>query len=182
MATSPVTLLEQELSVSLPEQYKSALLAYPFARGSVGEEMLVSDVEWLLKRNRRNNRTFAPGKDKQSFPSVSQGLLLIGIDGGELEYYLKVNSSTNAVMEYCLETQQLSEFAASFEHYLERIRQIDSKIDTEEALGEERARAIPAWRHHLHFYMPAAIGLLFVLVVIPLIAFGIRSLYRWIVE
>ncbi|RPH48605.1 MAG: hypothetical protein EHM84_07060 [Lysobacterales bacterium] len=183
MATGPVSLLERELSVSLPEQYKSALLTYPFAAGSVGEEMLVSDVEWLLKRNRTSNRAFAPGrKDKQSLPSLSQGLLLIGIDGGELEYYLKVNSGTNAVLEYCLETQQLSEFAASFEQYLERIRRIDSEIDSEEALGEGRARAIPAWRHSLHFYMPAAIALLCVLVVIPLIAFGIRSLHRWIVE
>jgi hypothetical protein len=62
MPTRPVSLLERELSVSLPEQYKSALLAYPFAVGSVGEEMLVADVEWLLERNRANNRTFAPGK------------------------------------------------------------------------------------------------------------------------
>lgn len=176
MPTRPVSLLERELSVSLPEPYKSALLAYPFAAGSVGEEMLVADVEWLLERNRANNRAVAPK------PSLSQGLLLIGIDGGELEYYLRVNSSTNAVMEYSLETQQLSEFAASFVQYLERIRQIDSEIGAEEVLGEGRARAIPMWRHALHFYMPAAIALLFVFVVIPLIAFGIRSLYRWIVE
>ena len=85
-------------------------------------------------------------------------------------------------MEYSLETQQLSEFAASFVQYLERIRQIDAEIGAEEALGEVRARAIPEWRHTLRFYMPAAIALLFVFVVTPLIAFGIRSLYRWIVE
>ena len=108
--TTPVSLLEQALSVSLPEQYKSALLAYPFARGSVGE------------------------------------------------------------------------FAPSFVQYLERIRQIDSKLGAEELLGEGRARAIPEWRHTLRFYMPAAVALLVVFVVVPLIAFGIRSLYRWGVE
>ena len=180
MPTRPVSLLERELSVSLPEPYKSALLAYPFAAGSVGEEMLVADVEWLLERNRANNRAVARGKRDK--PSLSQGLLLIGIDGGELEYYLRVNSSTNAVMEYSLETRQLSEFAASFVQYLERIRQIDSEIGAEEVLGERRARAIPKWRHALRFYTPAAIALLFVFVVVPLITFGIRSLYRWIVE
>jgi len=177
MATRPDSLLEQELSVLLPEQYKSALLAYPFTAGSVGQEMLVSDVKWLLERNRTNNRVVAPARRGTHLsPSLSQGLLLIGIDGGELEYYLKVNSSTNAVMEYCIETRQLSEFAASFEQYLERIRQLDSEIDAEELLGEERARAIPEWRHTLRSYTPAAIALFFVFLVVPLIAFGIRSL------
>jgi len=183
MPPRPVSLLERELSVSLPEQYKSALLAYPFAAGSVGEEMLVADVEWLLERNRSNNRAFAPGtREKQSLPNLSQGLLLIGIDGGELEYYLEVNSSMNAVMQYSLETHRLSDFAPSFAQYLERIRQIDSEIDAAEALGDERARAIPEWRHTLRFYMPAAIALLFVFAVVPVIAFGVRSLYRWIVQ
>jgi hypothetical protein len=140
MATGPVSLLERELSVSLPEQYKSALLAYPFAAGSVGEEMLVADVQWLLERNRANNPAFASrGPDKQAMPGLAQGLLLIGIDGGELQYYLNVNSSTNAVMEYSLETQQLSEFAASFGHYLERIRQIDAEIRAEGAGGRARS-------------------------------------------
>lgn len=181
--TRPDSLLEQELSVSLPEQYKSALLAYPFAAGSVGEEMLVSDVKWLLERNRTDNRAFAPARrGTHPSPSLSQGLLLIGIDGGELEYYLNVNSSPNAVMEYCIETQQMTECAASFGQYLERIRKIDSEIDAEQALGEQRARAIPEWRHTLRHYLPAAIALFFVFLVIPLIAFGIRSLYRWIVE
>jgi hypothetical protein len=43
--STTVSLLEQEHSVSLPEQYKAALLEYPFPAGSVGEEMLVSDAE-----------------------------------------------------------------------------------------------------------------------------------------
>jgi hypothetical protein len=183
MQTKPVALLERELAVVLPEQYKSALLAYPFAAGSVGEEMLVADVEWLLERNRANNCTFVPGnRDRQSLPSLAEGLLLIGLDGGELQYYLKVNSGLNEVMQYSFETQRLSEFAASFPQYLERIRQIDSRIGAEEALGEESARAIPGWRQTLRFYMPAAIALLFVFVVVPLVAIGIRSLYGWMVE
>jgi len=181
--SEPISLLERELSISLPEQYKSALLAYPFVAGSIGEEMLVADVEWLLNRNRANNRAFpAGGGDKQSRPSLAQGLLLIGIDGGELEYYVRLNSSTSPVMEYSLETQQLSEFAASVGQYLEKIRQIDSKIRAEEVLAEERAPVMPEWRHTLRFYTPAGIALVFVFVVIPAIAFGIRSFYRWIVE
>ena len=36
--------------------------------------------------------------------------------------------------------------------------------------------------HQLRFYAPAAIALLFVFVFLPLMAFGIRFLYRWIVE
>jgi len=177
------SLLERELSISLPEQYKSALLAHPFAAGSIGEEMLVADVEWLLNRNRANNGAFAAGAGgKQSRPSLAQGLLLIGIDGGELEYYLRVNSSTNPVMEYNLETQQLSEFAASVGQYLDKIRQIDSRIRAEEVLAEVRAPVMPEWRHTLRFYTPAGIALVFVFVVIPVIALGIRSFYRWIVE
>jgi hypothetical protein len=47
--SEPISLLERELSISLPEQYKSALLAYPFVAGSIGEEMLVADVRWLAE-------------------------------------------------------------------------------------------------------------------------------------
>lgn len=183
MPTDSVALLERELAVALPEQYRSALLAYPFAAGSVGEEMLVADVEWLRERNRANDRAFAPGSSgRQSLPGLAEGLLLIGIDGGELQYYLDLNSSANAVMEYSLETRRLSEFAASFPQYLARIRQIDARIGAEEALGEESARAIPGWRHSLRSYLPAAIALLIVFVIVPLVAFGIRSLYRWMIE
>ena len=85
-------------------------------------------------------------------------------------------------MEYSLETQQLSEFAASVGQYLERIRQIDSRIRAEELLAEVRAPVMPEWRHTLRFYTPSGIALVFVFVVIPAIAFGIRSVYRWIVE
>lgn len=178
-----VTLLERELSISLPEQYRSAMLEYPFPAGSVGEEMLVSDVEWLLRRNRSDNCTSIGGKRRQQeSPGLSEGLFLIGSNGGELEYYLQLNERPGAVMEYSLETHRLSEFAATFSQYLERIRQLDAELRTEEALGEERARAIPAWRHRVNFYTPATIGLLIFLVVIPLIAFGTRSLYRWLVE
>jgi hypothetical protein len=183
MPANSVALLERELAVALPEQYQAALSAYPFAAGSVGEEMLVADVEWLLERNRADNRGFAPGnRGRQSLPGLAEGLLLIGIDGGERQYYLDLSSRANRVMEYSLETQQLSEFAASFPQYLARIRQIDASIGAEEALGEVSARAIPEWRHALRFYLPAAIALLFVFVIVPLVAFGIRSLYRWMVE
>lgn len=85
-------------------------------------------------------------------------------------------------MEYSLETRRLSEFAAGFPQYLERIRQIDARIGAEEALGEERDRAIPGWRHSLRFCQPAAIALRIVFVIVPLVAFGILSLYRWLVE
>ena len=36
--------------------------------------------------------------------------------------------------------------------------------------------------HRVRFYAPAAIALLFVFVFLPLMAFGIRFLYRWMVE
>ena len=178
-----VSLLERELSISLPEQYKSALLAYPFPAGSVGEEMLVSEAEWLLRRNRSDSSTGASGRrHEHRLPGLSDGLFLIGTDGSELRYYLRVNANTDAVMQYDLETHRLSEFSASFSQYLERIRQIDAEVAAREALGEERAQAIPQWKHTVRFYMPVAIALFFVFVVMPLIAIGIRSLYRWMVE
>lgn len=175
--------LEEELSISLPEQYKSALHEYPFPADSVGQEMLVSDAGWLLRRNRSDSRASIGGKrPKHPLPSLSEGLFLIGTDGSELEYYLQLNGRTDAVMQYDLETHRSSEFAATFSQYLEKIRQIDAEMRAEEARGEERARAIPAWRHTLNFYKPAAIALFFLFVGVPLIAFGIRSMYRWLVE
>jgi hypothetical protein len=46
----------------------------------------------------------------------------------------------------------------------------------------ERELTVPGRRHALRFCLPAALALLIVFVIVPLVAFGIRSLYRWMVE
>lgn len=183
MKETAISVLERELSLSLPAAYKSALMKYPFTAGSVSEEMLVADAKWLLEHNRPNDDAVPKsGLRHRQPPSLSEGLFQIGVDGGELQYYLNVKSSSGEVLEYDLETHRLSQFAQSVEQYLEKIRRIDAEIDAEEAAGEARANAIPEWRHTLRFTAPAVIGLLLYFVVLPLIVFGVVSLYRRLVE
>jgi hypothetical protein len=48
------------------------LLAYPFAAGSVGEEMLVADVEWLLREIERTTvRSPLENETSQAFLRTS---------------------------------------------------------------------------------------------------------------
>jgi hypothetical protein len=166
------------LGVVLPASYSRLLSVYPFSKYSAGVFMVNGDSAWLITRN--GERRDSSHRSKQNAPSLATGHLLIGTDGSEKEYLIDLNNQEPGVIEYCLETGEAKPFAASISEYVRIIEEIDKKVEEEEVAGEERAKQIPKWRHTLKFYLPAAIALFFCFTVLPLLAFAISRLWKWI--
>lgn len=172
--------IEKELSTSLPGTYRALLIVYPFAHLSAGEEMVVNDPDWLITRNLdRQRRKVGKHRGTRPPPTIADGLLLIGTNGSEREYFVSLKSDSDAILEYDHETGALSPFAGSVAEYVRKIQEIDREVELDET-PEAVGRDLPAWRQKLSFYAPAVVGLFIVFVVVPVMAFGIRTVVKWL--
>ena len=113
MNPAELELLEAELGLKLPVEYRRALLDYPLPRDPHSTELWLCDDVTVL---REVNRTWRQAGQ----PSA---LVVIGSDGGEESYVLDTGAAPYPVRTYSVETDRLEPLAPSFNDFLERQRQ-----------------------------------------------------------
>jgi hypothetical protein len=171
--------IESALGVKLPASYLAALVHCHFSRNTVPGEMFCQDTDFIISQNQRQWRQIPRDGNRCQLPNIKDGFFYIGMDGGEHEYYLNLQSPS-AVFEYDFETGGMSTFSSSLDAYLERIHQIENELENCEHAEEERVRANPKWRQTLHFYKPVIITFIITFIILPATIFAMTIIWKWL--
>jgi hypothetical protein len=115
--------IEHELHIALPVDYRRTMEAYPFARNSFSEGMLLDDVDVLIRWN--------SGDPNRSIDGRNQALTFrdhfkIGSDGGELSFFLKYTGSPNPIYCYDLESGNFEVISQDIAEYVGHCAKIDA--------------------------------------------------------
>ena len=130
MLSSELERIETQLGISLPEDYRSLMTAYPFAPSSFTAEVLLPDsADWLL----------ASAGLVNDLPANS---FIIGGDGGEESYFIDVSRQRSPVFVFDLETGKVWQKASSLSVYVEQCKDAIEQIHRD----EERAAKKKWWQ------------------------------------
>lgn len=134
MSILEIAKIETQLNLKLPQFYVETMLNYPFPLDSFAAELLLcADVQGVLD----NNSLFSP----------EEGKFVIGGDGGEWTYYIKLNGEEKvyiydlerSYMHNAIETETWNDYIKSMELQEERILQ-------DELLEAERKKHKKWWQ------------------------------------
>jgi hypothetical protein len=134
MSPAQLDELERYLGVTLPYEYRAALLDYPLPRDPHSTEMWLCDEAAELRELNRNWR--AGGQPPH--------LVLIGGDGGEESYILDTSAARSPVLAYSYETGTMAGYAGSFSEFLER-QHTEYEAIEEDRRGMAEAYAKKRW-------------------------------------
>lgn len=133
MTDSDLQRIERELSLTLPADYKSLMLSYPFPPNSFTAECMLPDNAGRLLES-------AGGRD-----NPPPGSFIIGNDGGEETYFIDASRQGAPVFVFDLETGEVKEYAPTLEAYIQRCKDINADIRRDQ---EEMAKkkSWPFWK------------------------------------
>ena len=136
MNESELVRVASELSMQLPDYYRTTMLSYPFpGRGDIEQAELVNDPDLLISLNR--NHPAAEG---------SKTIFVIGTDRSEESYYVKTGEHGSTVYCFELETGKHLVLDASWDEYLARCERQIQEAEADERLMTDRAANRKWWQ------------------------------------
>jgi hypothetical protein len=130
MSPAQLEELERALGLTLPQEYRAALLEYPLPRDQHSTELWLCDDPAELQELNRGWR--AEGHPPQ--------MVLIGSDGGEESYVLDTSQAPFPVLAYSCETGRLEGCADSFAGFVDRQRREYEAIEADRRRCMRRTR------------------------------------------
>ncbi len=142
--------IERELDIELPEEYKSILLAYPFAHDSVVyEDDLFGDAATLISRNQESGQY---GFMVHDWPSH---YLVIGTDGAGNDFFIDLQAAGSAVYiadhEVTSKSKRLEYrlTAPSITDFVDLLKKQEAEFEEEERQAAERRLNRKWWQFWL---------------------------------
>jgi hypothetical protein len=112
MDTEQLTEIESTLSITLPDDYRELMLAYPHELEAVAEYELVNDAQQLIAIN-VNARGYGPG-----IGGWRDSFFITGTDGGEEMFFLDTSRARSPVFCLAVENHAISERASSLAEFV----------------------------------------------------------------
>jgi hypothetical protein len=116
MTSSDLQRIEKELNISLPNDYKSLMTAYPFPADSFSADCLLSD---------NADRLLEVSRGRQKLPPNS---FIVGDDSGEETYFIDLSREHSPVHVFNVETGRMTEKFPSLEAYVQHCRKTDEEL------------------------------------------------------
>ena len=127
-----IQLTEKELGIVLPSYYKDTLENYPFPIDSFANECLLPlDISFLIQDN---------------LEYISNNKLIVGGDGGEELYLIKINSSLSEVYVFDFEIGDITKVHENWKEFLETIHKTLAEIEEDEKYQENRKANKKWWQ------------------------------------
>ena len=116
MKSSDLQRLERELSISLPNDYKSLMTVYPFPADSFSADCLLPDSA---------DRLLEISKIPQKLPRNS---FIIGDNSAEETYFIDISREHSPVYTLDAQTCRVAEKATNLDAYIEYCRKTDEGL------------------------------------------------------
>ena len=135
MTEAELRLIEERLGYSLPEEYNSTVLNYPFAADSFANEfMLLDNVDAVVELNEAGVEI---GDVERPF--------FVGSDGGEEWFFIDASKEESPVFVFQLESGKHHIRAGTWGGYLEEIRTAHAEIEADEEAARQRKLTKQWW-------------------------------------
>ena len=121
MNTEQLTEIERRLSVTLPDDYRELMLAYPKELEAEAEYELLNDPQQLIGIN-INTRGYGSG-----IAGWQDSFFITGTDGGEEMYFLDTSRGRSPVFCLAVENHVISERAPSLAEFVRMLVETDSE-------------------------------------------------------
>lgn len=129
MTQSELEEIEQRLGLSLPAEYRTTMLSYPFTAGSFADECMLPN---------RPTAVLDLNEARVPLPASVARPFFVGSDGGEESYFVDAARLDSPVFVFELETGRHRIQAASWVAYLQGIRDTLVEIAVDEQAERER--------------------------------------------
>lgn len=163
MKVSKVQQIESALDVKLPSAYRD-FLANRRKDNTVDETTVTDEAEVIIEATLEYRKGFV------DLPKWSASEVYIGDESDACPYVLDCESGRVVRLDKGNRERKPLQEWLSFEDFL---RQMESALFEETSPAEQRKNA-------LFNYVPLVIGLLVFFVVLPLIGFGLTTLFKWL--
>ncbi len=133
--------VERRLGVHLPEDYRQAMLTYPFAPDSQAEELwLLNDPEQLVQINAEYRADGFFG-----LPWLPT-YLAVGGDGAGNAYLLDLTRDPTVVLFADHEARTITYLASGVGAWIDELRRREAEVEEDERLMAERHRTRRWWQ------------------------------------
>lgn len=128
MTANDIKTIEAALGITVPEYYRTTMLAYPFPANSFADQFMLPNSPTPVLDNNQE-----PGE----YPGIGSALV-IGGDGGEETYFIDVASGKSQVFVYDMETGKHALRATEWAQYLDQVSAALREIEEDERAETER--------------------------------------------
>lgn len=159
LAAADVDRIERTLDVSLPQEYRKALLEARPAH--VDQTSLLDDADQIIGWTKDYRNGFA------GLAKWPADYVYIGDEADACPYVISCKTGEILKLDRGnIDTKPIRSFQT-----------LSALFDSFDSDGDSAWATMPNWRKNMYFYAPVVIGLTVIFVILPLVAIGLKALF-----